>query len=177
MRAVWLGIALGLAACTGAGTASDGRPAATPVAAAPAPPAEVAADAPLEPQVWLSPPGHDPVAVTVELARTVEERRRGLMEREHLATDRGMLFLFERPQELSFWMRNTLIALDMIFIDAERVVLGVVENAEPQTDDPRSVPGLSQYVLEVNAGFARRHGIGPGTPVRFEGVDALEATR
>ena len=48
-------------------------------------------------------------------------------------------------------------------------MLGVVENAEPRTDSRRSVPGLSQYVLEVNGGFAQRHGIGPGTKVRFEG--------
>jgi hypothetical protein len=83
-----------------------------------------------------------------------------------------MLFLFERPEQLSFWMRNTYIPLDMIFIEPGMTVLGIVENAEPLTDTARSVPGLSQYVLEVNAGFSRRHGITAGTVVRFAGVEA-----
>ena len=97
------------------------------------------------------------------------------MFREHLDANAGMLFLFERPDRLSFWMHNTLIPLDMIFISDALRVVGVVENAEPHTDDPRAVDGLSQYVLEVNAGFARTHGIGAGTAVAFEGIDAPTA--
>jgi len=67
-------------------------------------------------------------------------------------------------------MHNTYIPLDMIFIGTDRRIVGVVENATPQTDDPREVEGESQYVLEVNAGFARRHSLGPGTLVRFVDV-------
>lgn len=106
----------------------------------------------------------------VEVASTIAERQRGLMFREHMDADAGMVFLFERPQQLAFWMHNTNIPLDMIFIRDDMTVLGVVENAEPRTDDSRQVQGLSQYVLEVNAGFAREHGINPGVLVKFEGV-------
>jgi uncharacterized membrane protein (UPF0127 family) len=127
------------------------------------------------PAVVLKPPGRDPVRVRVEVARTPAETRRGLMFRRELEPDAGMLFVFERAQRLTFWMRNTWIPLDMIFITPDRRVLGIVENAEPETDDPREVEGRSQFVLEVNAGFARAHGIVPGTPVRFENVPELPA--
>jgi uncharacterized membrane protein (UPF0127 family) len=116
-------------------------------------------------------PGQEPLRVSVEIARTEPERRLGLMHRKHLDAGAGMLFLFERSQQLSFWMRNTHLPLDMIFITEALTVLGVVENAEPLTETPRAVPGHSQYVLEVNAGYSRAHGIGPGTVVSFEGVE------
>jgi len=64
-------------------------------------------------------------------------------------------------------MHNTLLPLDLFFIDSNWQVIGVAENAEPLTDDPREVEGDSQYVLEVNAGFAKAHGFGPGTKVRY----------
>ncbi len=69
-----------------------------------------------------------------------------------------------------FWMRNTLISLDMIFIGKDRRVIGVVENTEPMTDTSRRVGKPSLYVLEVNAGFAAQHGIRAGTPVQFKNV-------
>jgi uncharacterized membrane protein (UPF0127 family) len=114
----------------------------------------------------------DEVRVQVEFAVTVEQRRVGLMWRERLAADAGMLFVFPPPaRHESFWMRNTLIPLDMIFIDAERRVLGVVERAQPVTESPRQVAGDSLYVLEVNGGFAREHGIGPGARIEIVGLD------
>jgi hypothetical protein len=118
-------------------------------------------------QVILSAPGQDDVTVAIEVAKTSAERQQGLMYRKDLDPNAGMLFLFERPQQLTFWMHNTLVPLDMLFITSEWRVLGVVENATPLTDSSRSVPGMSQYVLEVNAGFARRHGLGAGTSVRY----------
>ena len=108
-----------------------------------------------------------PLTLKVEVASTDVQRQMGMMWRTSLAEDEGMIFLFEQEQHLSFWMRNTLLSLDIIFIDADWKVVGVAERATPRTDDPREVPGLSQYVLEVQAGFADRHGIGPGTEVRF----------
>ena len=81
-----------------------------------------------------------------------------------------MLFLFDRASVQSFWMKNTLISLDMIFIDENFRVVGVVENAEPLTLDPRTVGAPSRYVLEVNAGVAARHGIGTGSVVEFVNV-------
>jgi uncharacterized membrane protein (UPF0127 family) len=129
-----------------------------------------ASDGAAHPQVVLSPPGRSQVSVEVELARTPAETSRGLMYREKLAPDRGMLFLFEDEVPRTFWMKNTLVPLDIIFITAARRVLGVAENAEPLTTSPRSVPGISQYVLEVVGGFAQAHGVGPGTTVEFRHV-------
>jgi uncharacterized membrane protein (UPF0127 family) len=152
----------------GCPSSADPRP--VRPAAAQAPSAAATPPAATVPHVVLLPPGHDPVSVRVEVASTEPERRKGLMFRTHMDEDAGMIFLFERPEPLTFWMHNTYIPLDMIFIEPSMHVLGVVENAEPQTDTSRSVSGESQYVLEVNAGFSRRHGVTKGTLVRFEGV-------
>ncbi len=124
-------------------------------------------------KVLLTPAGQATVSVTVEVVQKPKDRERGLMFRTHLDDDAGMLFIFESEQQQTFWMHNTLIPLDMIFIQADKSVLGVVENATPRTDVPRAVPGASQYVLEVNAGFCRKHGIEAGTFVRF--VDVTQA--
>lgn len=122
------------------------------------------------PHAILRPEGHEPVIVDLELALTPQQRTQGLMRRRDLGERAGMLFVFPRESAQIFWMHDTYLALDMIFIRGDRTVLGVVENATPMTDDPRFVRGRSQYVLEVNAGFARRHGIAAGTPVTFVGV-------
>ncbi len=92
------------------------------------------------------------------------------MYRRSMPEDAGMLFVYEQMEERSFWMENTFIPLDMVFIDAAGHVVGVAADTEPLTRDGRMVNGQSQYVLEVNAGFANRHGIGQDTAVRFEGV-------
>ncbi len=105
--------------------------------------------------------------VKVEVADDDEERQTGLMFREQLAEDEGMVFLFPDERHHNFWMRNTLLALDMFFIDSSWKVVGIVENAEPLTETPRGVGKPSQYVLEVNAGFARRHGFRVGQQLRF----------
>jgi hypothetical protein len=127
------------------------------------------------PHVVIRVEGRAPVTVTTEVARTEEERNRGLMYRRELAPMAGMLFVFRQSEPLTFWMRNTFLPLDMIFIKSDRRVLGVVENATPMTDDPRRVEGDSQYVLEVNAGFAARHGIRAGTVIDFVNIPpALE---
>jgi len=177
-----LAVASSLGCAGGVGTAAPppGVSQATPPDRSPprddpeeeAPPRESARGAP-EPRVVLEPDGGEPVTVRVEIARTPSERERGLMYRRHLAEDAGMLFLFDRMEHQSFWMENTLIPLDIIFVDDRLEVVGVVRNAQPRTRDDRSVEGESQYVLEVNAGFARRNGVGPGTRVRFEGVPGI----
>jgi len=160
-----------LGCATHADPAATQRPAPPNAADTPVAPPPRAQEPIAPPRVVLSPPGKDPVSVRVEVAATVAERQRGLMFREHMDADAGMIFLFERPQQLSFWMHNTHIPLDMIFIRDDMTVLGVVENAEPRTDDSRQVPGMSQYVLEVNAGFAREHGIATGVLTKFEGIE------
>jgi uncharacterized membrane protein (UPF0127 family) len=108
-----------------------------------------------------------PVTFRAELADTPEERSRGLMFRTAMGADEGMLFLFPDAKQNSFWMRNTLIPLDMVFIRADRTILGVVERATPRTDTPRAVPGESQFVLELNGGVARASGLEAGQEVTF----------
>lgn len=108
-----------------------------------------------------------PITLKVEVASTDAQRQTGMMFRESIGEDEGMLFVFSTERHNSFWMHNTLIPLDMLFIDSEWKVVGVVQNATPQTDDPRNVPKMSQYVLEVKGGFAARNGLGPDTLVRF----------
>jgi uncharacterized membrane protein (UPF0127 family) len=108
--------------------------------------------------------------VAVELASNDEERTRGLMNRRELAPEAGMLFIFPESEPRAFWMKNTLIPLDMLFIDDGGRVVGLIERAEPLTTSPRD-PGVpSRYVLEVNGGWAARHGVRPGDRVRFENV-------
>jgi uncharacterized membrane protein (UPF0127 family) len=108
----------------------------------------------------------------VEVAVTPEQQERGLMYRDHLSTDSGMLFVSERPRHHTFWMKNTLIPLDMIFIGADRKIVGIVQNAEPQTLTERSVAGLSQYVLEIGGGLSAQLGIQAGQQVELQAVPA-----
>jgi len=123
------------------------------------------------PVVVFRPTGRPEVRVRVELARTSAEQARGLMFREQLEADAGMLFIYEAERNLVFWMKNTLIPLDMIFISREFRVVGVIENAEPQTETFRRIDRPSQFALEVNAGFAAENGITLGTEVEFLGID------
>jgi uncharacterized protein len=109
-------------------------------------------------------------AVRVELARTDPQREVGLMNRPKLADDAGMLFLFEDTAERAFWMRNTLIPLDILFIDEEGRIVGIVEGAEPLSERSRTVGRPSRYVLEVNGGWSAAHGVRAGDRVRFEKV-------
>jgi uncharacterized membrane protein (UPF0127 family) len=111
--------------------------------------------------------------VTVELAVSQEQRAKGLMFRKFLPQDQGMLFLFEEEDEQVFYMKNTYIPLDMIFIDAEFRVVGIIENAKPVKEDNLTVHEPSRYVLEVNAFFAKKNGIRKGTKAIF-GTGILE---
>jgi uncharacterized membrane protein (UPF0127 family) len=108
-------------------------------------------------------------AVSVEIARTEPDRAKGLMHRRALAPDAGMLFLFDETAEHPFWMKNTLIPLDMIFIGEDGRIVGIVARAVPGDLSARS-GGPSRYVLEVNGGWAEAHGVAPGDRVRFENV-------
>jgi uncharacterized membrane protein (UPF0127 family) len=110
--------------------------------------------------------------VNVEVASTPAERELGLMYRQHLDENAGMIFVFPGPDQLSFWMKNTEIPLDMIFAESGGKIIGVVENAEPFTETARGVQGDSLYVLEVNGGFAKRHHVGAGDRLKFVGFVA-----
>jgi uncharacterized membrane protein (UPF0127 family) len=106
--------------------------------------------------------------VSVEVVASPRAVERGLMFRQHLPLDEGMLFLMGEEEVQSFWMRNTLIPLDMIFIDKAFKVVGVVENAEPRTETSRTVGKPSTYVLEVNGGWTAKNGIAAGATAKFD---------
>ena len=116
------------------------------------------------------------VSFQVEIAATPEKREVGLMYRRELPPNHGMLFLFPSEKINSFWMKNTPIPLDMIFISRDRRIVGIVHETVPFSLDSRSVSVPSQYVLEINGGLSRRYGFKAGDAVRFDDV-AAEAVR
>ncbi len=101
----------------------------------------------------------------VEIARTTEERERGLMYRKELPDGQGMLFDFSPQQEVSMWMKNTYVSLDMIFIQADGRILRIAENTKPLSERIISSGGPVKAVLEVVAGTARKDGIAAGDRV------------
>ncbi len=106
----------------------------------------------------------------VELAIDDHARMRGLMFREHLDADAGMLFVFETEQPQSFWMKNTRIALDILYFDRHGALVSVAADTPPcRTSYCPSYPsaGPARYVLELNAGHAARLGVAPGAKLRF----------
>ena len=114
--------------------------------------------------------GTDSVEVTAELAATSRERERGLMFRRYLAPRGGMLFVFEDDAPREFWMENTFVSLDVIFLDSSGTVVGVVERTEPLSRDPISVDAASRYVLEVRAGLASSYGVSVGARADLSGL-------
>lgn len=102
---------------------------------------------------------------SVEMATTEEEKTTGLMYRKELADGKGMLFDFSPEQQVSMWMKNTYISLDMIFIRADGRILRIAENTEPLSTKIISSGGLAKGVLEVIAGTAQKYGIQPGDRV------------
>jgi uncharacterized membrane protein (UPF0127 family) len=102
---------------------------------------------------------------SVEMATTEEEKQNGLMHRKELPDGKGMLFDFSPEQQISMWMKNTYISLDMIFIRADGRILRIAENTEPLSTKIISSGGLAKGVLEVIAGTAQKYGIQPGDRV------------
>ncbi len=123
-----------------------------------------------EPRVALNAPdGSSRAIVKVEVVNTPSTRELGLMYRKHLDEDAGMIFVFPTAEHQSFWMKNTVISLDMIFADEHGKILGIVEKAEPFSERPLGVDGDSLYVLEVNGGFSQRHHLKAGDQMKFLG--------
>ncbi len=111
------------------------------------------------------------VCVNVEIVQTPEERERGLQQRESLAPHAGMLFIFTQSGRHGFWMKETLIPLDMLWINERQEVVHIQNNAVPCPDgrcEIYSPPRKALYVLEVNAGFAEKYGIKPGARADFQ---------
>ncbi|MCC5885474.1 MAG: DUF192 domain-containing protein [Gammaproteobacteria bacterium] len=106
--------------------------------------------------------GAEPRHFAVEVAATAESRSQGLMYRTELADDAGMLFIFERPAEVAFWMRNTYIPLDMIFVDRRGRIVHIHAQAQPHDDTLISSGQPVTHVLEINGGLAEELGIETG---------------
>ncbi|MCK0166532.1 DUF192 domain-containing protein [Jannaschia sp. S6380] len=106
------------------------------------------------------------VRFRVELARTPEEQARGLMFREEMPRLSGMLFVYDRPRDVAFWMRNTLIPLDMIFLDAAGRIARIHENAVPLDETPIRAGAPTLAVLEINGGMAATLGLDAGDELR-----------
>jgi uncharacterized membrane protein (UPF0127 family) len=107
--------------------------------------------------------------VQAEIASRPAETQRGLMYRTRMAEDEGMIFRMGERREHTFWMHNTCIPLDMMFIDDDGLIVGILENVPTLNDDPRTVGCPSSWVLEVNAGFARKYGVRAGQKVSLPG--------
>lgn len=110
------------------------------------------------------------VKINVEIADNDRERQRGLMFRESLDENSGMLFIFDKEQQVSFWMKNTKIPLDMIFVSANGTIVEIKENVQPCLLDtcpiyPSQYP--VKYVIEVNAGFSRKNNIQIGNFIKL----------
>jgi len=111
----------------------------------------------------------------VEVMDDAGERARGLMFRETLPKFAGMLFVYETPQPVAFWMKNTLIPLDMLFFDGAGRLVRIKQDARPHDETPVVGGDAIRYVLELNAGLAAEFGIEPGAELRSPALDQSAA--
>ena len=130
----------------------------------------LAASAP--PRVLIHTTSGGEVSVAVEIAATPACRQRGLMFRRELEPMHGMLFVFQEDADRPFWMKNTPLPLDIVFIDASRRVVGIQANTVPYSERRLRAGRPSRYVLEVAAGFCAREGVQVGNSVEFRGIES-----
>ena len=103
--------------------------------------------------------------IDIEIADTNPKRMQGLMFRESMKENRGMLFIFPTEEFQSFWMKNTVIPLDMIFVNAKREIVNIHKNTTPYSEQTYPSTSPSKYVVEVNAGFTDNYNIKPGDKI------------
>ena len=106
--------------------------------------------------------------IDIEKADTDMDREFGLMYRKSMPANEGMLFLFDANEQQSFWMHNTYIPLDIIFVDENNVITTIHENAKPLNDTSLKSKGAAKYVVEVNGGFAKQHSIKVGDKISWQ---------
>jgi len=111
--------------------------------------------------------GNSKIRINIEIADTDFDRQLGLMFRRTMEENQGMLFNFPAEEMQSFWMRNTFIPLDLIFINSAKQIVTIIKNTEPLTDSNHSSTKPAKYVLEVNAGFTEKYSISEGDRVNF----------
>ena len=120
----------------------------------------------------LRPDGSVLTTVVIEIAEGDSARARGLMQRTSLPARGGMLFLDDEEKIQTFWMRNTPLPLDLIFVDADSNIVNIAKRARPFTDQTISSADSALYVLEVNGGFADRYGIDESMRIRWRLKDS-----
>ncbi len=106
--------------------------------------------------------------IEIEIANTVKEIQQGLMYRQKMDENKGMLFIFPNMQPRGFWMKNTLISLDIIYVDADKTIVSIQKNTTPLSEQNLPSDNDAQYVIEVNAGFSDRYGLKAGDKVDFQ---------
>jgi hypothetical protein len=132
--------------------------------------ATIAACRPSGPTATVHTAGGKAATVSLEIAATPDVQQRGLMYRRELPDDHGMLFVFPTETAHEFWMKNTFIPLDMLFIAGDGRIAGIHANATPLSEAPISVAKPSRFVLEVPGGWAARRGVVAGDRVELSGV-------
>lgn len=118
--------------------------------------------------LFLRQDGSTVVTISIEIAATPEARIKGLMERWSLPDLHGMLFIFDSPEVQRFWMHNTPLSLDMIFVDENSRILNIAESTTPMSKQTYSSRGPAKYVVEVKAGFSKRHGLEEGMNIQWK---------
>ncbi len=108
--------------------------------------------------------------IQIEFARTAKETEVGLMYRKSMEENQGMLFIFPNEEMRSFWMRNTYIPLDIIYLNKEKQIVSIVKNAEPLSETSRPSEAEAMYVLEVNGGFSDKYDLKKGDYITYESL-------
>jgi uncharacterized membrane protein (UPF0127 family) len=126
----------------------------------------VAAELPTDPERLVIETGAGPVAFSVELALSAADRASGLMNRQSMAADHGMLFKFDQSRQVLMWMKNTPLPLDMLFIDEAGVVIRIAKETTPFSETIIPSGGPVRYVLELNGGTTGKRGISAGDRAR-----------
>lgn len=110
----------------------------------------------------------DPLTIDIEVADTEVKRNQGLMYRRHMDQNKGMLFIMDEFKPQSFYMRNTYISLDILYLDDQKKVVSIQKNTTPLSEESLPSNGNALYVLEVNAGYTDTYNIKPGDQIEFE---------
>jgi len=151
-----------LASSSSASVDTEAAPAAS--AAAPAAPASGIVK---EGEVTFLKSGKTFRKIDVEIAENDTDRQKGLMFRPYLSDSVGMLFIFEEPTPQSFWMKNTMISLDIIYVDQNKKIVSIQKKAKPYSEESLPSFGDAQYVVEVNGGYCDKYGIQVGDTIVF----------
>ncbi len=110
-------------------------------------------------------------AIEIEFAEDEASRQQGLMHRRQMTLNQGMLFLFDRPDKLSFWMANTPMPLDIMFVGADSQIVNIAKRTKPLSQERIESTGDAQYVVEVRGGFSDRFGIDDSTRIQWQRTD------